>query len=198
LPEARKKTLGPGLEWLADGSCVHVPPARGREWLEAPIAEAPAGLVEVLERAGVFGARAVARGRYERNLRTSFPHGGGSGDVVAGVLAELDAVEFRDHDRWFRLMLAAKCGGIDREEFIAWSASDPQYADHADVVERRWDSVRADGNAEVLWREVRLAELRRERDHGCKPLRAYTASSSPSHGGERSAQVPLQGGQNEE
>ena len=39
---SRNRRLGDGLEWFTTGKLVVVPPARGREWLNAgPIAEAP-------------------------------------------------------------------------------------------------------------------------------------------------------------
>jgi len=38
-------------------------------------------------------------------------------------------------------------GGVDREEFVEWCISDPNYSDHGDIIRKRWDSLtpRADG-----------------------------------------------------
>jgi hypothetical protein len=38
-------------------------------------------------------------------------------------------------------MTACKAVGIAREEFIAWSIRDPDYADDAEIIARKWDSA---------------------------------------------------------
>jgi hypothetical protein len=60
-------------------------------------------------------------------------------------------------------MMACHSAGIEREAFIAWSVSDPIYAGDAEEIERRWDSLRADGGitAWALRTEIRLAQLNR-------------------------------------
>jgi hypothetical protein len=60
-------------------------------------------------------------------------------DHAFGSLSRLDPTQFRDRGLWLRLMMSAKISGIDREEFIAWSISDPNYAGEADEIRRRWD-----------------------------------------------------------
>ncbi|WP_312319525.1 AAA family ATPase [Stenotrophomonas sp.] len=88
----------------------------------------------------------------------------GAGEITAEQLAasleHLDPTDFRDHDRWLELMMACHHAtdgdGEARQEFIAWSTSDPSYADHEWIVGRRWDSLHADrGDA------VTIATLRR-------------------------------------
>jgi len=88
----------------------------------------------------------------------------GAGEITAEQLAasleHLDPTGFRDHDRWLELMMACHHAtdgdGEARQEFIAWSTSDPSYADHEWIVGRRWDSLHADrGDA------VTIATLRR-------------------------------------
>jgi hypothetical protein len=45
------------------------------------------------------------------------------------------------HDEWFELLMGCKAAGIDREDFVEWSTGDPDYADDADIIRVKWDSV---------------------------------------------------------
>ncbi|WP_411834029.1 AAA family ATPase [Pseudoxanthomonas mexicana] len=88
----------------------------------------------------------------------------GAGEITAEQLAAsleyLDPTDFREHDRWLELMMACHHAtdgdGEARQEFIAWSTSDPSYADHEWIVGRRWDSLHADRDDAVT-----IATLRR-------------------------------------
>jgi hypothetical protein len=79
--------------------------------------------------------------------RPSRPASAGGGEYdQAEVAAMLDALrpeDFRDHDRWFRLMAACHhaSAGEARGEFVEWSTRDPKYAADAAVIGRRWDSL---------------------------------------------------------
>lgn len=70
-----------------------------------------------------------------------------AGDVEPERLAELldvlDPTEFKDQQRWLEMMMACHhaTAGEGREEFIAWSTSDPVYVDHGWIIGRRWDSL---------------------------------------------------------
>lgn len=71
-------------------------------------------------------------------------------EQVAAVLARMDATNYREHDRWLRLMMSVHhaSDGDARQEWIDWCISDTQYADQADAIGRRWDSLhtqRAEG-----------------------------------------------------
>jgi Mesyanzhinovviridae bifunctional DNA primase/polymerase len=57
-------------------------------------------------------------------------------------LRKLDPREFREYDRWFRFMVRCFHSGVTREDFVAWSCSDPEYASDADRVGRRWDRLK--------------------------------------------------------
>lgn len=69
-----------------------------------------------------------------------------SPEQVEELLGALDPSQFRDQARWLELMMACHHGsaGEARDEFVAWSASDPAYRDDAWIVGRRWDSLHAD------------------------------------------------------
>ncbi len=56
-------------------------------------------------------------------------------------LSQIDPRDFRDHDRWFRLMVRCFHVGVSRDDFVRWCCSDPAYADHVRKVGQRWDSL---------------------------------------------------------
>lgn len=67
-------------------------------------------------------------------------------EEMAGLLAQLDPIEFREHDDWFELMMAchSATGGAGADEFIAWSTGDPKYASDGEVIRERWNSLDSD------------------------------------------------------
>ncbi len=127
------KTLG--RQVVAAGS-VHPDTGRAYEWdalspglSDAP--EAPRLLVDLA-----------------RRPRTAAATGGGehSQAELAEMLDRLDPEDFRDHDGWLTLMQACHhaTAGDGRAEFVEWSTRDPEYADDAAIIGRRWDSLHAD------------------------------------------------------
>ncbi len=70
-----------------------------------------------------------------------------SPEQLADMLDGLDPTEFRDQTRWLELMMASHhaTAGDGRDEFLAWSTSDPQYSARGHEVGCRWDSLHADG-----------------------------------------------------
>jgi hypothetical protein len=57
-------------------------------------------------------------------------------------------------------------GGDARQEFIDWSTSDPEYANHAELIGRRWDSLHADKAGGVTARTLDKILA----DHDVEPL----------------------------
>lgn len=86
----------------------------------------------------------------------------GAGEITSEQLASsleyLHPTDYQDHERWLELMMACHhaTDGAGRQEFIDWSTSDPQFADHEWIVGRRWDSLHADRDGAVT-----IATLRR-------------------------------------
>lgn len=124
---------------VAPGS-VH-PVTRERYRLEldplddALFRDAPAGLVSALTRP----ERAEATG------------GGEIGpERLSELLSALDPKAYRDQGEWLAIMMACHhaTGGAGRAEFFAWSVGDPDYGDDAWIIERRWDSLRADNGGD--------------------------------------------------
>lgn len=86
----------------------------------------------------------------------------GAGEItpeqLASSLEYLDPSDYQDHDLWLELMMACHhaTDGEGRQEFIDWSTSDPQFADHEWIVGRRWDSLHADRDGAVTIATLRL------------------------------------------
>jgi hypothetical protein len=74
--------------------------------------------------------------------------GGGtmSQHQLSQALEQLDPTEFAQHDKWLQLMMSCHhaTNGDGRSEFIEWSTLDSQYANDAEIIGRRWDSLAAD------------------------------------------------------
>lgn len=80
-----------------------------------------------------------------------------TGDDLAKMLTGLNVTDYSEHDRWLELMMACHhaTGGDGREEFIGWSVGDPAYRDHAEVIGRRWDGLKANiGRRQVTVRTL--------------------------------------------
>ena len=99
------------------------------------VGDTPAKLLKALQRADTDAA-AGKGGDY-------------NADQLRDMLTGLAPVDFRAHDAahgepaWLPLMQACHhaTAGTGREEFIAWSVSDPEYRDQSEVIGQRWDSL---------------------------------------------------------
>lgn len=131
----------PGVEFKSQGRQVVAPgsihPDTGKPYLhdkrspgfaDAPLA--PDKLIELIAK--------------PERVKT---HGGGehTAEEVGKMLDLLDPQNFRDHSEWLSLAMACHhaSGGDAREEFLEWSARDPEYADARERNEGRWDSFDA-------------------------------------------------------
>lgn len=69
------------------------------------------------------------------------------------LLSKLDVIAYnRRHDDWLKIMMACHHGtaGAGIEAFVAWSIGDPDYADEAEVIRRRWPSLSDKPNGVTL------------------------------------------------
>lgn len=123
-----------GRQVVAPGS-IH-PNGNPYTWERDNIADAPELPADLLE--------AITRPEHEAT------DGGGhiSNERLAAALEGLNPEDFRDHESWLQLMMACHhaTGGEGREPFVAWSTSDPEYADAGEEIGRRWDSLHAERN----------------------------------------------------
>jgi hypothetical protein len=93
---------------------------------EAP--EAPAALLDALGK---------------RSAVASVDVGAIDDEKLAEWLSHVDVSAFREELRWRELMMACHhaTGGEGVEAFIDWSTADPEYADHGEIIRRRWNSL---------------------------------------------------------
>jgi hypothetical protein len=110
-------------------------------WLGAPAA--PEELLDVARRPRTTSSASAEAGTH-------------SPEELATMLDALDPEEFREHDAWLTLMMACHhaTAGEGRQEFVDWSTRDPQYADDAWVIGRRWDSLHSDRTDGVTHRTL--------------------------------------------
>jgi hypothetical protein len=139
--------ISPGVDCRADGNYVIDWNREGYPFEDWPICEMPGWLVEA-----AFEAMKSKGSHNGGPARLPADHGDGD-----GMLCGLDPLDYQNHDAWFALMVECKGNGVGREAFIDWSTSDPAYANDAEVIGRRWDSLRiGDWGRRV---DARLAEL---------------------------------------
>ena len=105
--------------------------------------EAPTELLDAIRRRDVSSAASTG-GEYTR-------------EQIAVMLPRLSPEEFREQDKWLSVMMATHhaTGGAARDEFIAWSTSDPPYADDADIIGIRWDSLCTEKEGAVTFGTLR-------------------------------------------
>lgn len=107
--------------------------------------EAPHALIEVIKRPGRMAGAASGKLRDKP-------------EALEEALSFLDAVEFGkgSHERWLQLMLSCHhaTSGEGRAEFLAWCATDPEYADQTATVGRRWDSLHSEGSRVISYKHL--------------------------------------------
>lgn len=97
--------------------------------------------------------------RIERPARSASAGGGQYDQVqIAELLSKLDPEDFSDQTKWFQLMQSCHhaSNGIARHEFIDWSTQDPAYANDADIIGRRWDSLDADRDDGITFKTLNM------------------------------------------
>jgi hypothetical protein len=62
---------------------------------------------------------------------------------LTAALRKMDVRDWRgEHDDWFALMAACAYYGIARDDFVAWSISDPHYASDGALIRRKWRTLK--------------------------------------------------------
>jgi hypothetical protein len=162
--------IAPGVDVRAEGNFVVWWPREGYPVEDAPIAEWPDWLL----------AEARAKGRRNGVLTNSKSIEGELPNVrvvpgAQAALEQMDPCVFREHDRWFALMMGCKAVGIARDVFVEWSVGDEAYADHAELIRTRWNSVTV-LHAGAFYAELKLAGIRLQASNtfelGEHPVRA--------------------------
>jgi hypothetical protein len=104
------------------------------------------------------------------------------------ALWEMNAEDWRGkHDQWFELLMGCKYVGISLADFTEWCVSDPEYADDAELIQRKWHSVEAKHGG-AFWRELSRRRIRLGKGKGDneraevpngKPKSTFTPSRNP-------------------
>jgi len=83
------------------------------------------------------------------------------GDRTA-ALRQMSAEDWNgEHDDWFELLMACKYVGITLDDFVEWCVSDPDYANDAEIIARKWHSV-VPKHGGAFWRELSKRKIRVE------------------------------------
>jgi hypothetical protein len=122
--------------------------------LRIELAEAPEATTALLD---AIGKRSAAEAS-----------GGGAIDEerLAEWLGHIGVADFKDELKWRELMMSCHhaTNGAGVDAFVDWSTADPDYADHGDIIRRRWNSLELKAGA-ITARTLIAAlpkEMRRE------------------------------------
>jgi hypothetical protein len=103
------------------------------------------------------------------------------------ALRAMDPCDWRgEHDEWLMLMAACQAVGIACEDFVTWSVGDPQYAGDAQLIRRKWKSLKP-GHGGALFaalatRGIKVRDSERSSSLiGREPLRASTQPTRNWH-----------------
>lgn len=136
-----------GRQVVAAGS-VH--PTTKQPYVLDPLGEplekapmAPHALLEIIKRPGRMAGATAGKLKDKP-------------EALEEALSFLDATDFGkgSHERWLQLMLSCHhaTAGEGRAEFLAWCATDPEYADQTALVGRRWDSLHSEGSRVISYK----------------------------------------------
>ncbi len=107
--------------------------------------QAPHSLLEVIKRPGRMAGATAGKLKDKP-------------EALEEALSFLDATQFGkgSHESWLQLMLSCHhaTAGEGRAEFLAWCATDPEYADQTAMVGRRWDSLHSEGSRVISYKHL--------------------------------------------
>lgn len=98
--------------------------------------------------------------------RSATEASGGGGSINEERLAEwlghVDVTRYKDQHDWQEMMMSCHHAtkGVGVDVFINWSTSDPDYADHGDIIRRRWKSLK--GKPKAITVRTLIAALPKE------------------------------------
>jgi hypothetical protein len=145
--------IADGVDVRADGGYAIYWPATGRPIEDHPICEWPDWLL----------AEARGDGFEGRNPNKEIIIPIHDPILVADIIDALRKMPVEDwrgkHDEWLELLIACKHIGVTLDDFVAWCVSDPPYANDADIIARKWNSVTTK-HAGALWRELSKRKIK--------------------------------------
>ncbi|MEM1233351.1 MAG: bifunctional DNA primase/polymerase, partial [Pseudomonadota bacterium] len=140
-PQIVSKLPGyPGIEFKSKGSQVVAPGSihdkTGKEYVWDDVFDL--GLDEAPRLPKTLG-RALTK----RSTAKAGEPGEYTPEQIEAMLQSMDPAQFNSNASWEPLMMAVHqaSNGEAREEFIAWSTSDPTYSNDGEKIGARWDSL---------------------------------------------------------
>jgi Bifunctional DNA primase/polymerase, N-terminal/Primase C terminal 2 (PriCT-2) len=125
--------IAAGVDVRAEGGYVILWGREGLPFEDAPLSEWPDWLLKEA-RGGPLQGRTPSKQKIEGV-------GVDVGDATE-ALHQLDPCAWRgEHDEWFALLMGAKAAGIACDDFVEWSIGDPEYADDAEIIRVKWNSI---------------------------------------------------------
>ncbi len=147
--------IAEGVDIRADGGYAIWWPATGRPIEDHPICEWPEWLLEEASPDIWYPSKWII-------IPTPHdpPHDPALAADCTAALWEMNAGDWSGkHDTWFELLMGAKYVGITLTDFTEWCVSDPQYANEADIIQRKWHSVEPKHGG-AFWRELSRRKIR--------------------------------------
>jgi hypothetical protein len=132
-------------------------PRQGYAVVDAPLAEWPEDLLKLAK-----GGHTTAPSSHTHIARAVL-----RGLSAADTIGKLNPTNFREYTQWLHLMMACHAAGIEQEDFVAWSTSDPLYADAGDDIRKMWNALKAHGNANGRISEATLFAFLRKQPGRC-------------------------------
>jgi Bifunctional DNA primase/polymerase, N-terminal len=168
---SKKNGIAPGIDVRSDGGFAIYWPRQGLPIEDAPLSEWPDWLLQEAMR--------VPRLKVSLSKSISPQH-----DVVVldrtEALRELDPYVWNGkHDEWFELLMGCKAAGIDCEDFVEWITGDPHYADDADIIRVKWDSVEPK-HAGAFFAALKAQGIKLHQHHHNRHILAEVHHSAPS------------------
>jgi hypothetical protein len=146
--------IADGVDVRADGGYAIWWPSTGLPIEDAPICEWPDWLLKE--------ARGTGKEDWYPN-KEKIIHQGDDPILVADITSALRQLPVEDwrgkHDEWLELLIACKHVGVTLTDFTEWCVSDPQYANDAEIIGRKWHSV-VTKHGGALWRELSRRKVR--------------------------------------
>ena len=130
-----EERIAKGVDVRADGSYFIWWPREGLPFEDHPLSEWPDWLLK----------EAMGQAHASHSYIPRAPLQSANANGLDTALNKLDPTAWRDYGSWIRLLMSAKAAGVSPDAFIAWSISDPPYADHADKILYLWNSHKSNG-----------------------------------------------------
>jgi hypothetical protein len=133
-------------------------PRQGYAVVDAPLAEWPEDLLKLAK-----GGDHITSPASHTHIARAVLRDQSASDTIG----KLDPINFREYTQWLHLMMGCHAAGISREDFVAWSVSDPLYANAGGDIRNIWNALKVEGNANGRISEATLFAALRKQPERC-------------------------------